>query len=377
MRWITGSALCILLGLAFAAALSASGTDADDETEIEYLPNPFAADRPEWDPFGPEQESEYVPGRPPWDPYSPESYDVPQLISSDPFAPEQNLSMGDEVVNPNQLYLQSGSLLVTEGAVSLGTPYTLWLYVEDWGPLSLYDSGSRVLSLGFASRGWYRLDRYAETLESHLYRFNTSTLSNSVTLSVSSAGYPSGYGLVGRVVDLYGYGIPKARVRISGSGGGVFSTLSSSLGYYGMDVPSGSYTVTAELEGFTFSTSTARVWTGTVSAAGTIVGYPAGSAVSGAVRPNESRAGGAGWLEGVVTDMSGTPVPGATVWIDGVFSVTTDEDGGYWISLAPGWHSITVSATGYKFSSASVQIMAGQGSNLDIQGMKVIALGKY
>lgn len=373
MRLIIGSTIFILWGLSLAAAFSASGFHPYDGIMVDYLPNPFAADRPAWDPFGPDQDSGYTPGRPEWDPYSPASYDVPQMVSADPFGPEQNLSIGDEVASPNKLYLQSGSLLVTEGTVGLGTPYTLWLYVGDLGLFSLYDGGSRILSQGFVSRGWYRVDRYAETVETHLYRFNTSTLSNPVTLSVSSAGYPSGYGLVGRVVDPYGSGIANAGVRISGSDGGIFSIVSGSLGYYGMDVPSGTYSVTAELEGFTFSTSTARVWTGTVSAAGTIVGYPAG----GSVLPNESRAAEAGWLEGVITDGSGAPVPGATVRIDGVFSVTTDDDGGYWTSLVPGWHSITVSANGYTFRSASVHILAGQGSKLDIQGTRIIALGMY
>ncbi len=378
MRLIAGSVLFILLGSSLAAAFSANGgNNPYDRIMLDYLPNPFAADRPAWDPFGPDQGSEYTPGRPEWDPYSPASYDVPQLISADPFAPEQNLSIGDEVASPNQIYLQLGSLLVTEGTVGLGSPYTLWLLVGDLGPFGLYDGGSRILSPGFVSRGWYRLDRYAETVETHLYRFNTSTPSNSVTLSVSSAGYPAGYGLVGRVADPDGFGIPRARVLISGYDGGVFSTVSGGQGYYGMDVPSGTYSVTAEREGFTFSTSTARVWTGTVSAAGPIVGYAVPGPVEGEVNPDESGAAGSGWLEGVVTDGSGTPIAGATVRIDGVFSVTTDQDGGYLTSLVPGWHSITVSAAGYTFGSTSVQILAGQVSRQDIQGTRIVALGNY
>jgi len=371
LKPISRYTLYILLGLVFAAAFCANGLEAGDEPAVEYLQNPFAADMPEWDPFGPYQESYYAVGRPDWDPYSPSSYDVPQLISANPFTPDQDLLIGDEVLSPNQLYLQSDGLLVTRGQVDLGTPYSLWLYVANWGPFTLYDRGRRIISQGFISPGWYRLDRYAETLESHYYRFNTSTWSNNVTLSVSSAGYPTSYGLVGRVIDSYGNGIPGARARISGAGGGIFSTVTNGWGYYGMDLPSGTYTVTAELDGFSFTQSTARVWTGTVSAAGTVVGYPVG----GTVYSTELYQDESGWLEGVVTDKSGVGIPGAKVRIDGLFSVTTDENGGYWVSLSPGWHSITVDASGYKFSTASVQIRADQGSKLDFQGSKVIVLG--
>ncbi len=370
MRLISRSTVCILFGLILAAALSSGALGADDGAEQEFLPNPFAADRPEWDPYGPGSESEYVPGRASWDPYSPASYDSPQLVSADPFAPDQDLSMGDEVLSANQLYLQSEGMLVTSGQVGLGTPYSLWLYVANWGPFVLYDRGSRVISSDFVSPGWYRLDRYAETLQSHYYQFNASGLSNEVELAVSSAGYPTTYGLVGRVVDYQGSGISTARVRISGTEGGSFSTVTNALGYYGMDLPSGTYSVTAELEGFTFTSSTGRVWTGTVSAAGTVVGYPAGQTPSSTFYQDEY-----GWLEGRVTDKNGAAISGARVRIDGLFSVQADEDGGFWVSLSPGWHSITAEASGYTFRTASVRISSGQGSNQDLQGNKVIVLG--
>ncbi|MGC9514370.1 carboxypeptidase-like regulatory domain-containing protein [Methanocrinis sp.] len=370
MRLISRSTVCILSGFVLIAALCPVVLGADDGAEQEYLPNPFAADRPEWDPYGPGSESGYVPPRASWDPYSPASYDSPQLVSADPFAPDRDLSVGDEVLSANQLYLQSEGMLVTSGQVGLGTPYSLWLYVANWGPFVLYDRGSRVIYSDFVSPGWYRLDRYAETLQSHYYQFNASGLSNGVDLVVSSAGYPTTYGLVGRVVDYYGSGISGARVRISGAEGGVFSTITNALGYYGMDLPSGTYSVTAELEGFAFTSSTGRVWTGTVSAAGTVVGYPAGQTSSSTFDQDEY-----GWLTGRITDKSGSAIPGARVRIDGLFSVETDEDGGFWVSLSPGWHSITAEASGYKFSTASVRISSGQGSNLDLRGNKVIVIG--
>jgi hypothetical protein len=366
------SKLLILLGAIFAAAFSAAGIESDDDPRMDFLPNPFAADRPEWDPFGPRDESYYAITGVGWDPLSPGGL-IPQLLSASPFGPDQGLLIGDEVRTRNQLYLQSGGLLVTRGEVNLAAPYTLWLYVSDWAPLALYDRGSRILNPGSLPPGWYRLDLWAETLEAHRYHFDARTRSNNVTISVSSAGYPIYYGLVGRVVDARGNGVPNARVRISGSGGGIFSTVTNGQGYYGMDLPSGTYSVTAELEGFSFTTSTARVWTGAVSAAGILVGYPASTVVYPVGPPQEEY----GWLEGRVAERSGAPIPGARVRIDGIFSVTTDADGGYRVSLIPGWHSITVDARGYKFSSTSVQIRPGHGAKLDLQGTKVIALGKY
>ena len=352
MKLIRILPLCALLGFVFAAACSNCGLGSEED-EVDYLPNPLAADRPDWDP------------------YSPASYDSPQLVSADPSAPDLGLSIGDEVLSPNQLYLQSGGLLVTSGQISLGNPYTLWLYVANWGTFNLYDRGSRIFYSGFVSPGWYRMDRYAETLESHYYQFNTSRWSNSVTVAVNPGGYPTSYSLVGRVVDGYGGGISGVRVRISGSEGGVFTTTTNALGYYGMDVPTGTYTLTAEADGFGFTTSTARVWTGTVSVAGVLVGYSS----EGTVYPTGSDQDEYGWLEGTVTDKSGVAIPGANVKIDGLFSVTADEDGGYWVSLSPGWHSITADASGYKFSTTSVQIRSDQGSGLNLQGTKVIVLG--
>lgn len=364
-------AFWILLGAVFLAAFSAEGVRAEDAPGLDYLPNPFAADRPEWDPFGPGYESTSAAGRAEWDPLSPGRSDVGHLISANPFAPNHNLIYGDEVLSHNQLYLQSGGLLVTSGEVNLATPYSLWLYVANWGPLTLSDRGRRVLSHGFVTPGWYRLDLYAETLEAHSYQFNASGWSNRVDLRVSSGGYPTTYSLVGRVVDPYGNGIPNARVRISGSGG-VYSTTTNARGYYGMNLPSGTYAVTAELGGFSFTQATGRVWTGTVSAAGTVVGYPVGQ-----LAPPDIYYGGYGWLEGRVTDRIGAGIPGAKVRIDGIFSIATGDDGDYRVSLSPGWHSVAVDAAGYKFTSASVQIRSGQVAKLDFRGTKVIVLGRH
>lgn len=374
MRFAILWKICILFGAVLAAASSATGAEADDDgPRLDFLPNPFAADRPAWDPFGPRDQSFYAAQRPGWDPLSPSGRDMAQLVSANPFGPDQGLLIGDEVRTRNRLYLQSGGLLVTRGEVNLAAPYTLWLYVADPGPFVLYDRGMRIMSPGFVRPGWYRLDLYAETLEAHRYNFDTSTRSNNVTVSVSSAGYPISYGLVGRVVDAWGNGLPGARVRISGPGGGVFSTITDGRGFYGMDLSSGTYSVTADLDGYSFTTTQARIWTGTVSAAPTLVGYPAGT-LAYPVGPRQEEYG---WLEGRVAERSGAAIPGARVRIDGIFSVTTDADGGYRVALVPGWHSVSVDASGYKFSSTSVIIRPGVGSKLDFQGTKVIALGRY
>jgi uncharacterized membrane protein len=80
--------------------------------------------------------------------------------------------------------------------------------------------------------------------------------------------------LTGRVVDQNGQGIPGARVVLSNNEGGKFSTVTDASGYYALDVATGIYLVNAEFPGYTFTPSTVQVWTGVVSAAKPVVGYP-------------------------------------------------------------------------------------------------------
>lgn len=343
-------------------------TQTDTNLEPDWL-NPFYADRPDWDPYAPDQESDYIPDRPSWDPYAP-GYAEPQLTSLNPLL--LDLTIGDDVLNPNQLYFQSGGLLATMGSVNLGEPYTLWLYVANWGPFALYDKGRLIISQDFLSPGWYKVDRYAEILQTHLYQFNSKWWSNNVTVMVRSAGYPTTYSLVGRVVDQYGNGIPGTRVKISGSGGGSFSTNADSRGYYGLNVPSGEYTVTAELTGYRFNQASARVWVGTVSVAGKVVGYPIGWSGLG---PQTSYQGNLGLLEGTVTDRSGKTIPGAVVSIDGLGTVPTDYQGNYRTGLIPGWYTVDAKAPGYTFQPATVQVRANQATRLDFRGRTMLVLG--
>jgi len=344
--------------------MAVSSAVEPDQTQTAPKPdwlNPYYADRPEWDPYGPGQEATYAPDRPSWDPYAPHGGGAPGLVSTSP----TGLVIRDDVLRYNKLYLQSGDSLTTSGTVNLGEPYTLWLHVGNWGSFVLYDRGREILSQDFIYPGWYRVDRYAEILVSHQYVFNVTGLSNEVSVSINPAGYPTTSSLVGRVVDQYGRGIPGATVQISGSEGGSFGTNANNLGYYGMDLPSGVYSMTAELSGYRFVPATAKVWSGTVSVAGKIVGYPL-------YGPSAARMG---WLEGKVVDKNGIGIPGARVRSDDGSSVVTDASGGYMMTLNPGWHTINAEAEGLLFRSVNVHIVSGRVSQLDLTGREILVLG--
>ncbi|MDM7934968.1 MAG: carboxypeptidase-like regulatory domain-containing protein, partial [Methanothrix sp.] len=197
-----------------------------------------------------------------------------------PASPEEEelVVRGDLDRLQNQLYLQRGSELVTEGGVTLGEPYVLWAKVAGRGVFLLYDRGHLILNQGYVTPGWYRISgAYADFLGVHIYRFVSGSLqSNNLSVVAASGGYPTGFSLTGRVVDPGGQGIPGARVTASNSEGGRFSTATDASGYYALDLPTGTYLVNAERYGYAFYPTTAQVWTGLVAAARPIVGYPAG-----------------------------------------------------------------------------------------------------
>ncbi|MHC1594562.1 MAG: carboxypeptidase regulatory-like domain-containing protein, partial [Methanotrichaceae archaeon] len=226
---------------------------------------------------------------------------------------------------------------------------------------------NEILSQDFIYPGWYRVDRYAEILKSHQYVFNVTGLSNEVSVSINPAGYPTTSSLVGRVVDQYGSGISGATVQISSSEGGSFGTNANNLGYYGMDLPSGVYSMTAELSGYRFDSATAKVWSGTVSVAGKIVGYP--------LYGTDPFAARMGWLEGTVVDKNGIGVSGARVRSDDGSSVVTDASGGYMMTLNPSWHTINAEAEGLLFRSANVHIVSGRVTQLNLTGREILVLG--
>lgn len=254
----------------------------------DYL-NPYLAGRPEWDPYGPG--SSPLLGRPEWDPYGATSVGgygslYLQLEPADPAS--EGLSVRGRSTLSNQLYLQRGSELTTDGAALLGEPYTLWVRVAGRGRLQLYDYSHMILNQGYVTPGWYRITgAYADYVGPHLYRFLTAGFpSNNLTVLANSGGYPTSLSLTGRVVDQSGLGIPGARVIVSNNEGGTFTTTSGASGYFALDVATGLYLVNAELPGNVFTPTTVQVWSGMVSAARPVVGrsisaaLPASSASS-------------------------------------------------------------------------------------------------
>ncbi|MFB3766417.1 MAG: carboxypeptidase-like regulatory domain-containing protein [Methanotrichaceae archaeon] len=226
--------------------------------------NPYIAGRPDWDPYGPG-----------YYPYAPGSYNAGiRLQPADPSA--EKLAVGGYVPYQNQLYLQRGPGLQLQGSVMLGEPFVLWAHVIGSGGFALYDRSQVILTQSYLAPGWYKIEGlFSNTLDSHQYQFaSLGAFSNSLIVAVSSGGYPTSYSLTGRVVDQYGNGIPGAKVIISSGEGGYFSTKTDAFGYYGMDVATGFYIITAEKPGYRFTQSTANSWAGAVSAAGDIIGSP-------------------------------------------------------------------------------------------------------
>ena len=168
---------------------------------------------------------------------------------------------------------------MAQGFVDLTEPFTHWARVETYDTFALYDCDSLILIRRSLTPGWCRLAGPASNvLGSHLFRFVSGGIfSNDLSVVVNPGGYPTTYSLTGRIVDSSGYGMPGVKVIISGPDGGVFTTYTDALGYYGMDVPTGYYLIDAQLPGYSFSRSSARAWSGVVTAADVITGGPAGS----------------------------------------------------------------------------------------------------
>ena len=120
------------------------------DTQMGEYVNPYAAGRPEWDPYG-QGTSASGSGL---DPFAASgtaygAYSL-QLEPVDPAS--MGLTIRDTASLSNQLYLQRGLLLVTEGSVALGEPYTLWARVAGRGGFSLYDYNNPLFQAG-ESRG--------------------------------------------------------------------------------------------------------------------------------------------------------------------------------------------------------------------------------
>lgn len=199
-------------------------------------------------------------------------------------------------------------------------------------------------------------------------------------------GFTTGSGLTGQVVDVSGRGISGAKVWIIGGEGQAINTSTNATGRYGLNLPPGNYTITAELSGYSFTSSTAQVQAGTISIAQRITGYAAGTVPMAPitnVSPTAFNQYGlpypqnvTGWVQGRIVDQSGTGIPSASIAVDGFrTSTVTDVQGNYRITLPPGWHRIDAVGSGYGIPPRVVFLHPGQTINLDIIGKKEVALG--
>jgi hypothetical protein len=343
--------------------------------------NPYNEGRPEWDPFGPGVNQVLIPR------YAAISAYGLQMQLADPFS--LGLQIKDSVGSPNKLYLQEGGLLVAQGSVDLAEPYVIWAMADNGGTFTLYDYDRPIISNGNLAPGWYKITGlYSEVLGDHKYRFIISAgwPSNNLSVLVSPAGYPTSFSMTGKVVDQTGNGIPGARVIISSSEVGTFTTYTNNFGYYGMDVPSGVYSITAQLSGYQFTESTARIWSGAINAARKIIGYPSSVAGVGYLTPDyltynfpntiAASYSNLGQLQGKVADQSGVAIDAAEIIVDGTHTnIFTNKSGEYQISLNPGTHRIEAQKAGYGIMLRAVQVLQGQTATLNLVGKKTVNLG--
>jgi len=280
-----GKIIFIIAGLIFAlllVGLSASqgmgGSKAYDQSGYDWMGTPVASgDRVST--IVPDYLSPNSAGRPEWDPYGAGQSAFSLLL--EPANPaSEGLVVGGGELPANQLYLQRGKDLLTQGTVSLGEPYVLWARVNGRGSFLLYDYNRQILNQGYVTQGWYRINgTYADYLGQHIYRFVSAGLaSNNLSIMVDSGSYPTSFNLAGRVLDRNGLGMSGVKVIVSNNEGGKFSTTTGSAGYYAIDVATGVYLVNAEFPGYVFTKTSVQAITGQVSAARSVVGTPVGSA---------------------------------------------------------------------------------------------------
>jgi len=194
-------------------------------------------------------------------------------------------------------------------------------------------------------------------------------------------------GISGQVVDSYGQGISGARVWIIDGNGQAKEPASNATGGYSMILAPGSYTITADLSGYSFTSATMQVETNAVSTAPRIVGYWAGAAPQATVSPAFGQygqqydglqyyGGATGWLQGRVIDQTGAGVHFASLNVDGWRTAyTTDEQGNYRLELSPGMHIIDPFKSGYGIPPRAAFVASGQTTNLDFIAKGVVALG--
>ena len=166
---------------------------------------------------------------------------------------------------------------------------------------------------------------------------------------------PSTYTISGRMLDSTGAGL--AGVAVSD---GTRSTLSDASGNYSISgVPAGSYTLTPNKSGYTFTPATIAV---TVSDANL-----AGQNFAGTVIPNTYT------VSGQIRDGGGNPIAGV-ILTDGTRSAFSDASGSYTIAGVPaGSYTLTPARQGYTFFPATRSVTVTTG-NLTGEGFLAIAL---
>ena len=196
----------------------------------------------------------------------------------------------------------------------------------------------------------------------------------------------SGSGLSGQVIDSYGQGISGARIWIIDGNGQAIETASNATGGYSMILAPGSYTITAELSGYSFTSANVQVQTNAIFTAPRIVGYWAGAAPQATASPaigfgqyygQQYYGEATGWVQGRVADQTGAGVPFAALNVDGWRTAyTTDEQGNYRLELSPGMHIIDPFKPGYGIPPRAAFVASGQTTSLDFIAKGVVALGR-
>lgn len=189
-------------------------------------------------------------------------------------------------------------------------------------------------------------------------------------------------GISGQVVDSYGIGISGARIWIIDGNGQAIETASNATGGYSMTLVPGSYNITAELSGYSFTSASVLVQPNFFSTAPKITGYWSGAVPQATVSPSSGQygllnySGSKGWLQGRVADQTGFGVPFAALNVDGGRTTyTTDQQGNYRLELSPGMHIIDPFKSGYGIPPRAAFVTAEQTANLDFIAKGVVALG--
>jgi uncharacterized repeat protein (TIGR01451 family) len=156
-------------------------------------------------------------------------------------------------------------------------------------------------------------------------------------------------GIGGTITDgLTNEPIPSAEVSAALQSGHSWSGITNPLGFYALTVPSGIYTITVEQPLHTLA-----------SEFGVIVITDTVTMVDIQMMPK-------GHLNGYVTDIdNGIPLSGVTITSDDGGIFITDQDGHYELYLDEGRHNVAANIQGYFTETKSVDIIAGQLTQLD------------